>query len=104
MRETVCGISRFIKWPAGTLISGCHGADRFRDHPCEDPTPRNPSASCLLIGATDSPPASRPVAHAHVAVLRDAPGGRRAEKFAHGGRLPAGESPCANKKRVASAQ
>jgi len=36
---------------AGTLFSGCHGADRFRDCLLRRPTPRNPSASCLSVMA-----------------------------------------------------
>jgi hypothetical protein len=55
---------------AGTLFSGCHGADRFRDCLLRRPTPRHPSASCFIDGATDSRSASRPVVQGPVSAAR----------------------------------
>ena len=90
MRETVCGISRFLKWPDRNPVLGLSRSGPVPRLELRRPTPRNPSASCftLLFAPSDSASRSRPLTHAWCFFLHDAPGGR----------LDEGESPGANKK------
>jgi hypothetical protein len=62
MRETVCGISRFLKWPDRNPVLGLPRSGPVPRLSLRRPPPRNPSASCftLLFAPSDSASRSRP--------------------------------------------
>ena len=88
MRETVCGRPRFIKWPDRNPVLGLSRSGPVpRPYHCEDPTPRNPSASCFIDGAVfgwrvrlcSAEPAGRacPVRRSLLIAHGDSPSGSR---------------------------